>query len=69
MYLFLFLEILSEIEALHESFIKEKDLNVARKSTHCLCKIQYLLGRCQVLGDEKISIVQQVNNFFIFVFA
>ena len=56
-----FLEILTEIENLYENFVKEKDLTVVRKATNTLLKIQVLFGRCQELGDEKISIVQQVS--------
>ena len=60
-----FSEHLSEIETLSANFMKEKDLNLIKKSCHILIKIQFLYGLCQELGDEKIAIVQQVYTFCV----
>ncbi|CAK8674484.1 unnamed protein product [Clavelina lepadiformis] len=53
-------EVLSEIEALYSTFTKDKDISLKRRTT--LIQIQRLFCRCQELGDEKISIVQQMTE-------
>lgn len=64
---YIFVEFLLEIENLYSSFTKEKDLNLKKRGI--LLQIQRLLARCQELGDEKISIVQQVLIIFTILFS
>ncbi|XP_078493774.1 inhibitor of growth protein 1 [Ciona intestinalis] len=51
-------EVVGEIESLYDGFANDGET----KKRSGLVQIQRLLGRCQELGDEKIFIVQQINE-------
>uniref|UniRef100_H2YFZ2 Inhibitor of growth protein n=1 Tax=Ciona savignyi TaxID=51511 RepID=H2YFZ2_CIOSA len=53
-------EILTEIESMSSEFTMEGENGGGKRGT--LLQIQRALGRFQELGDEKISIVQQINE-------